>query len=566
METCYEKLTLNGFLKEIKEVSSGSHPRKFCFVLGAGASKSSGIKSGQEFVDIWEKQIIERNEESYLVWKNELNITDENKYEFYSQYYEKRFATAHDGYNYLEKLMEHAKPNIGYIMLSYILVHTNHNVVITTNFDHLIEDAVSYYEHIIPLVIGHESLAHYIAGQVNRPTIIKIHRDLLLDPKNRTAELDKLHDSWKQALDIIFSEYYPIFIGYAGNDHSLMDFITENSEKIKSGKWTFPYWMIYKKDKMSEKVLTYLNKSNGYLIEHNGFDEVLYLIGTLFNYKLPTKKEFLSDAEKRYQMLSDFMNGFSEELTDNITQDENNNSVSVNEEIENEQTVNMILNQTEQQRLYKEALLQNHIGNYENAVQIYKQLISDDPKNARYKYLLGVALHEMKKYDKALKEKRSALELDSNNAEYHESLGVTLYEMGYYDRALSEIRHAVKLEPDNAQYRNSLAAILLETWDFEGALQEGKRAVEIEPDNAEYHSNYGIILHEIRDYQKALEEKKRAVMLEPDNAKYHNSLGATWHAMRQYKEAVKEKETALELEPDSREYKDSLAVTLYEME
>ena len=49
----YEEITLSGFMKEMKEVSSGPHSRKFCFVLGAGASKESGIKSGQELVDIW---------------------------------------------------------------------------------------------------------------------------------------------------------------------------------------------------------------------------------------------------------------------------------------------------------------------------------------------------------------------------------------------------------------------------------------------------------------------------------------------------------------------------------
>lgn len=236
----YEEITLSGFMKEMKEVSSGPHSRKFCFVLGAGASKESGIKSGQELVDIWEEDLLERNKDSHQKWKKELGITGENKYEFYSQYYERRFKKAIDGYNYLEKIMESAKPSLGYVMLSYILTHTKHNVVITTNFDHLLENAVNYYENTIPLVIGHESLAHYITKQITRPMIIKIHRDLLLDPKNRTTEINVLHESWKRALDTVFSEYYPIFIGYAGNDHSLMDYLTNSSDIFAEGKDVFP--------------------------------------------------------------------------------------------------------------------------------------------------------------------------------------------------------------------------------------------------------------------------------------------------------------------------------------
>lgn len=221
----YEELNLKGFISEMKEVSSGSHPRKFCFVLGAGASLSSGIKSGQDLVKIWDVELQQRNENEHIKWKEALNITEENKYSFYSKFYERRFRRQPvDGYNYLEKLMEHARPSIGYVMLSHLLTETQHNVVITTNFDHLTEDAVNYYEQKIPLVIGHESLAHYVTKQISRPTIIKIHRDLLLDPKNRTEELEVLHDNWKKALGEVFSEYHPIFIGYAGNDNSLMDF------------------------------------------------------------------------------------------------------------------------------------------------------------------------------------------------------------------------------------------------------------------------------------------------------------------------------------------------------
>lgn len=53
----------------MKDVSSGPYSRKFCFVLGAGASRSSGIKSGQELVDIWEKELSERNRAKHENWK-----------------------------------------------------------------------------------------------------------------------------------------------------------------------------------------------------------------------------------------------------------------------------------------------------------------------------------------------------------------------------------------------------------------------------------------------------------------------------------------------------------------
>lgn len=117
----------------MKEVPSGSHPRKFCFELGVGASLSSGIKSGQELVTIWDAELQLRNEKAHIEWKKDLSITEENKYSFYSKFYERRFRRQPvDGYNYLEKLMEHARLSIGYVMLSHLLTKTRHNVVITT--------------------------------------------------------------------------------------------------------------------------------------------------------------------------------------------------------------------------------------------------------------------------------------------------------------------------------------------------------------------------------------------------------------------------------------------------
>lgn len=488
----YEEITLSGFVKEIKEVSSGPHPRKFCFILGAGASKSSGIKSGQELVDIWEGDLLERNREKHLEWKKELGIDDENKYKFYSQYYERRFKKAIDGYNYLEKLMEAAKPSIGYVMLSYILTHTKHNVVITTNFDHLLENAVNYYENTIPLVIGHESLAHYITKQINRPMIIKIHRDLLLDPRNRTSELNILHQNWKNALNIVFSEYYPIFIGYAGNDHSLMDYLIDNHDIFSDGNGIFPYWMIYKTDKISQIVSDFLDTTSGYIIKHNGFDEVLYLLGDVFGYKLPSKKDFISNAEKRYNMLSDSIDTFTEKLSANkeMNQEDNNTTeYSEREAAEVRQAIQNITSQTELQSLFSMAVILVNQGRYQEATKIFKKLIDKNPQNARYYSWLGVVLHKMGRYEEALKETQRALKLEPDNAEYYRSLGVTLHEMGRYKEALKEKQRALELEPDNARYHFSLGVTLHEMGHHEEALKEKQRALELEPDNERYHDS-----------------------------------------------------------------------------
>ena len=521
----YEELSINGFIQEIQDVSDGHHPRKFCFVLGAGASISSGIKSGQELVDIWDDKLRIRNKSSYLKWRSEYGITDENKYSFYSQYYEHYFKRhPNDGYNFLEKLMENAIPSAGYVILSYLLSQTKNNVVITTNFDHLTEDAINYYTQTMPMVIGHESLSHYISKPINRPTVIKIHRDLLFDPANTVNEVDKLHDNWKKALNTILSEYHPIFIGYAGNDNSLMDFLIEQGEAFADNRLCCPYWMLYGDGTPDGKVHDFLEKSNGYFIHHNGFDEVMCLIGYILKIKRHSKKDFLTEMETRFKKQNNSIDQFTSKfLKDDYSTAPDNSTVF--EKIK--EAVQYLASQTNLQNMYKEVVLSYREGNYEDAVSICKNLINLAPDNALYHNTFGIILHKMKRYVEALIEKQKAVELESDSAEYRNSLGITLHEMKRYYEALTETQKAVELEPNNAEYRNSLGITLHEMKRYDEALSEKQKAIELDPNDAFYHNNLGITLDYIERYDEAFIEKQKAVELEPDNKMYREIYDKT---------------------------------------
>ena len=396
---------------------------------------------------------------------------------------------------------------------------------------------------------------------------MKIHRDLLFDPKNRTDELEVLHDNWKKALSNIFSEYHPIFIGYAGNDNSLMDFLVENSEKFRNGTWAFPYWMTYQTEEIGGKVLQFLDGAEGYLIRHEGFDEVMYLLGAAFEYKLPPEEEFLSDARKRFQTLSNYIDDFTEKLLNKQEtlpkkegSEETSGDVAENSP-EISQAIWQITSHTERQRKYREAVELNNSGNYEEAVKIKQELIEQEPENARYYNSLGISLHELKRYEEALEAKKRAVELEPENARYKNSLGTTLHEMKYYNEALEAKEKAVELEPENAEYHSSLGATLHAMKHYNEALEAKKRAIELEPKNARYHDNLSTTLHEMEQYEEAVEEARKAVELEPENARYHNSLGITLHEMGRYEDALAAKQKAVELEPDNKKYRESLEIT-----
>ena len=555
-----EKLSLIGFLNEIKDVNVGPHPRKFCFVLGAGASRTSGIKSGQELVNIWDNELDERNSEDYYKWKIELGITDENKYSFYSQYYEKRYARQpSDGYNYLEKLMEKARPSIGYVMLSYLLTQTSNNVVITTNFDHLIEVAVNYYAHTMPLVIGHESLAHYVTSQITRPTIIKIHRDLLFDPANRSDEVEELHENWREALNNIFQNYNPVFIGYAGNDNSLMNYLITNADKFSNNIFCPAYWMLYNKDKIEGKVKAFLDNSHSYYIPHNGFDETIYRITGALGIKAPTREDIVDEAEQRYQNIENSINLFTQKILYN----ENLDSISESDDVKKYvSTPNKLVSENENKEnelmMYIKATSLYLNKQYNDALDIESELIKRCPKVGKYYDQIGRTLYALKRYKEAIKNYHKAIELEPKMAFYYIHLGDVFVEMKQYDEAIAEYRKAIVIEPKNAFYRSKLGNASVEMERYDEAIVEYHKAIELNPEEALYHSKLGDVLAEMERYDEAIEECHKAIELEPEDAFYHSNLGDVLAEMERYDEAATEYRKATELDPKITVYKSKL--------
>ena len=578
----YQVIKLDGFLEEVADVTEGPYARRFCFFLGAGASVTSGIPAASKLIDLWDEKIRTRfPAEEYEQWKKDKQIDEQTKYSHYSDYYEKQFSSNPvDGYNFLEKKMKDASPSGGYACLAFLLTQTPHKVVVTTNFDRLTEDAVTLYSHEFSLIVGHVAMAHYITSEIARPTVVKIHHDLLLDPKSKNAELQQLDERWQKALSAIFSKYHPIFVGFAGNDPDVMDYLIQYADRFQEGnEWKKPYWTIYGNEKPEGKVEVFLNKSNAFLIHNNGFDDMMARLALTLRVAIPSEKDYQEQAKKQYNKLQDafakVQDGSkaspddntqdpSESLADTPADDTPVPPIKVSDALpDSPETPVVDSPQWDQDAsdttLYLRAVVLHNDMHYQESLALLRELIQRNPDNARYHDSCGVTLHEMGRYEEALAEEQKAVELEPDNAGYHYSCGVTLHEMGRYEEALAEEQKAVALEPDNAGYHYSCGVTLHKMGRYEEALAEKQKAVALEPDNARYHDSCGVTLHEMGRYEEALAEKQKAVALEPDNAEYHYSCGVTLHEMERCPEAVDAYKKATKLDPKRVLYYSDLA-------
>jgi tetratricopeptide (TPR) repeat protein len=280
--------------------------RAFAFVLGAGASRSSGIKGAGQMVDDWlrlrHREVVGDTDGDYKAWATaqRLGITHYDPADpaaSYSELYRRMYARDPDrGYAYLEEQMRTAEPSYGYSVLARIMETTRHKVVVTTNFDNLVADSLSIFSKTYPLVCGHESLAGFISARARRPLVVKVHRDLLLAPKSAPEDLGALPEAFSNALAEIFRHYTPIVIGYGGNDGSLMKFLKDlPAESVPGGV----YWCYWEGgEPPSSDIRRFVAAQKGDLVPIPGFDEAMMLFGNALEFDVPDK--FVLDrAENR---------------------------------------------------------------------------------------------------------------------------------------------------------------------------------------------------------------------------------------------------------------------------
>lgn len=277
--------TLAGFVEHFTFVHKKMPDHKFVWVLGAGASLASGIPLGSQLVDRWLQELRVREgglDVPIEDWATAETLgidgfTYSDRGSFYPRVYERRFREYPDeGYAYLEDVMSGKEPSPGYSILASSLVTTRHNAVITTNFDNLVADALSIYTDIFPFICGHESLTGFVRVAMRRPLVCKIHRDLLMGPQNEPRNLRRLHDSWGLALRALFEHYTPVFIGYGGNDDTLMDLLESLDPADIKGQMI---WCFHEGGEPSDRIAKVVKDHRGYLVPAPDFDLLMVLLG-----------------------------------------------------------------------------------------------------------------------------------------------------------------------------------------------------------------------------------------------------------------------------------------------
>lgn len=525
-----EHWTVKGLLEHFLSIEHKMPDRSFAFILGAGASRASGIPTGGELVQIWLEELRQRHDQHHATgtieaWAtaDNLGITDfdyARKAEFYPQVFERRFRhDPEEGYAFLETAMAGKEPSFGYSVLARILDETRHKVVITTNFDNLVADALSIYTRSYPLVCGHESLAGFVRTHLRRPLVAKIHRDLLFAPINDTHGTNHLADGWKTALTNQFRFHTPIVLGYGGNDGSLMDLLEDMKPgDIRGGI----FWCYRLVDGMpNERIRHVVGRHHGALIPVVGFDEILLQLNNTLDFGLlaDALEQRAQERAKRYrEQVEAIQRRLEAPIGDTPAQEA---------EAEVKQALTATIER--QKNWWAWELKARETANPEDREQIYRAGLEQFPDSGELTNGFALFMHEVRKnYDEAERLYNRALELDPNHALYTGNLAVLMDVIRKdYDEAERLYRRSLQLNPRDALHTGNFASFMtIIRKNHDEAERLYRQALELDPIHVNNTGNFAVFMVNIRkDHDEAEQLYRRALELDSNNVSSSANYG-----------------------------------------
>lgn len=300
------------FLRGFKVLSNQS----FDLFLGAGASISSGIHSASDLVWQFKRELLsisgKINGKKFQDLKVESNKKIIQSYfaeedakvsNPYSYYFEKCYPDPLVRQDFLSNLVRDKKPSIGFMCLSALVEGKKVNTVWTTNFDDLIEKAISALNFLSCQVVSPDNARTVQNFRSDIPTVVKLHGDFRYDAlQNTDAELQQLEENLHNYFLQAATQRGLLVVGYSGSDESVLQTIEKALEKPNA----FPKGLVWciPRDVMPNERLTHLiekaysqNQRSGFMVIDN-FDYFLHELYTVCELE---NKQIDSIADERFK-------------------------------------------------------------------------------------------------------------------------------------------------------------------------------------------------------------------------------------------------------------------------
>ncbi|HMZ78113.1 MAG TPA: tetratricopeptide repeat protein [Acidobacteriota bacterium] len=183
----------------------------------------------------------------------------------------------------------------------------------------------------------------------------------------------------------------------------------------------------------------------------------------------------------------------------------------------------------------------------EEAVALYKKVITKSPKLVEAHMGLGDALMKQGDFEEAAKKYQEATEIAPTNPDVALGFGVALYRSGRIEEAISQYKLVLEKEKDYAPVYYNLGIAYAHRGEFDEAIKEYQTAITLRKKNyPDAANNLGLIYEAIGNVQGATEQFKAAIAQRPNYPLAHYNLARCYMGQARFDEALTETKTAVQ--------------------
>jgi hypothetical protein len=284
----------------------GVQKRRIAWLLGAGASAAAGLPTASQIRD---DLLLRVYAERHGLLRENLHPNDPKVAMDLREYFDGRNGMVafggDDDYSrafelalpdepararYLRERLAGKQPSYGQRILGALLSGGQADIVITTNFDELVEtaSAEAYAAVGSPgqrrllnvAALGSRDRARAVLNPDSLPMLIKLHGDFRESSlKNLDSELVEQDATLRQAVHDLSRTYGLAVVGYSGRDDSIMTML--EAATVVDGAWPAGVWWLTRDpDRIPQRVLDLLDRvaaagTSAYVVRLGAFDELM---------------------------------------------------------------------------------------------------------------------------------------------------------------------------------------------------------------------------------------------------------------------------------------------------
>ncbi|MGA3065283.1 MAG: tetratricopeptide repeat protein [Tepidisphaeraceae bacterium] len=173
------------------------------------------------------------------------------------------------------------------------------------------------------------------------------------------------------------------------------------------------------------------------------------------------------------------------------------------------------------------AVRHHQAGRLQEAEEIYRRILAEQPKHCGALHYLGVVSHQKGQFDVAVDLIRQALVQSPDDAEILGNLGNALRSNGQLDEAIAALCQAIIIRPRFAEAHFNLGIALREKGRLDEAIAAFRQTTALKPTSAEAYYMLGTALRRNGQFDEAIAAYRQAISLQPNFSEVYIHLGST---------------------------------------